>query len=158
MRATDAQMAPKAVGWDGYEWPTTYYWVYNLGQHLFDFNIPTGYAEVAGPWISANGFLQRWKFSEGLMYSYPGGTTQLWTDPMLITQRLNLSSADAVIDHFTRLLIGTTVDATRRQLLHDVLVSPRTGLFNNDPTDGGQNSRLREMIEQVLGFPEFDMQ
>jgi hypothetical protein len=77
---------------------------------------------------------------------------------MQTTLRLNLASADEVIDHFTRHLIGMTVDATRRQLLTDVLVDPSTRRFINDPANSGQNARLREMIEQVLGFPEFNEQ
>lgn len=158
IRMARAATAPKAGGWNDYEWPTTYYYVYNLGQQLFDFNIPTGYPEVGTPWISANGFLQRWKFDEQLMFAYPSARAQVWTDPMQTTVRLRLSSADEVIDHFTRHLIGTTVDATRRQLLTDVLVDPVTRLFINDPANNGQNARLREMIEQVLGFPEFNEQ
>ena len=158
IRATRASTAPKAAGWDGYEWPTTWYFVYNIGQHLFDFPIPTGYAEVGTPWISANGFLQRWKYDEQLSFAYPSARSQVWTDPMQTTLRLRLSTADEVIDHYTRHLVGMTVDATRRQLLTDVLVDPVTRRFINDSANNGQNARLREMIEQVLGFPEFNEQ
>lgn len=156
MRATDATMQPRVGGWSGYEWTTTYYWVYLLGQHLFDFPIPTGYPEVGTPWISANSFLQRWKFAESLMMTFPDPANQMYTDPFATTQRLNLTTADQVIDHFSRVLLGTTLDAARRQILTDVLVDPSTRVFINDPSNFSQNVRLREMIEHVLGFPEFN--
>src|SRR5207248_1425454 len=68
IRATNGSIRPKtdcgtatAPCWDGYEWPQAWYWIYNQGQRLFEYPIPTGYPEIAEPWISANGFLQRWK-------------------------------------------------------------------------------------------------
>jgi hypothetical protein len=72
---------------------------------------------------------------------------------MSIVNRLRLSDTNAVIDHFTRVLIGTTVDDDRRPRLREILTGSPTGTFN--AADGRQNARLREMCEQVLGFPEF---
>jgi uncharacterized protein (DUF1800 family) len=154
-RATNGTMAPNAM-WNGYEWPWMYYFVFSLGQRLFDFNIPTGYPERGGPWISANGFLQRWKFADDFMFLFPRAGQQVQVNPMADVARLGLPNADAVIDHYARLLLGGKMDATRRQLLTDVLVNPTTRRF--DPADGGQDARLRETISQMLGFPEFNEQ
>lgn len=141
-----------------YEYVETWYMVRAQGMSLFDFAIPTGYAEAGPKWISANGFLQRWKYTERLMNWYPPSNNDrpTWSDPMRITVRARLTKADEVIDHFSRVLLGMTLDPTRRALLRNVLVDPVTMEFN--PSQGSQNGRLREMLEQLLGFPEFNKQ
>ena len=159
LRATGASMAPNEALWLGntYYFPNAWYDVYNQGQRLFYFNIPTGYPEVGTPWISANGFLSRWKYADQLTNSYPGRPgTQVSVAPMATATRLRLTTADEVLDHFAKLTLGMPLDPARRALLRAVLVDPRTNEFN--PTGGGQDARLRETISQMLGFPEFNEQ
>ena len=144
------------LGWQGYEWPSMWYYIYLQGQPLFRFPIPTGQPEVASAWVNSNGFRNRWKYADQLMFLTPGNGYQIESDPLPVAQRLRLTTADAVIDHYSRLLLGITLDAQRRQILTDLLVNPGSGLY--DPADAGQTWRLREMISNMLGFPEFNKQ
>jgi uncharacterized protein (DUF1800 family) len=141
-----------------YDYQETYFRIYVMGQQLFDYAIPTGYPERAQKWISANGFLQRWKFADALMFYRPAPDRQTYTDPFAIVTRLRLTDADEVIDHFTRMLTGVSAESTRRTQLRAVLVDPVSGLFVPDPSNGAQDNRLREMVSQVLGFPELNQQ
>lgn len=156
LRAVEAELRPNGLGWQGYEWPSMWYYIYLQGQPLFRFPIPTGQPEVASAWVNSNGFLNRWKYADQLMFLTPGNGYQIESDPLPVAQRLRLTTADAVIDHYSRLLLGITLDAQRRQILTDLLVNPGSGLY--DPADAGQTWRLREMISNMLGFPEFNKQ
>ncbi|WP_310570745.1 DUF1800 family protein, partial [Gemmatimonas sp.] len=96
IRAVGGNLRPRP--WGGYEWPWLWYYVYDQGQYLFRFPIPTGYPELGDPWISANGFLNRWKYADDLMMLYPTDTTyQIYTDPMAEVRRLGLTTADGVL-------------------------------------------------------------
>ncbi len=156
LRATEGLMRPRTGGWGGYAWPWMWYFVYDQGQAMFRMPIPTGYPETALPWVSANGFLNRWKYADTIMFLTPGRSYEVETDPIVVMQRLRLTTADGVIDHWSRVLFGRTVDAPRRTILRALLVSPTSG--NYEPADAGQSSRLREMISNMLGFPEFNKQ
>ena len=52
-------------------------------------------------------------------------------------------------------ILYADVDPARAAFLRDVLLD---GQVEFDPADGGQNSQLREMVSQILGFPEFNKQ
>jgi len=138
-----------------YDLLESYYYIRNMGMDLFNFNIPTGYAEVAPPWVTANGFLQRWKFADSLMQWAPSATRPTWSNPMPLVQQVGLAHADEVVDYFTRLLIGTTLDGARKDRLREILLQ---GLPDFDPANGAQEGRLREMIANILGSPEFPKQ
>jgi uncharacterized protein (DUF1800 family) len=133
----------------------TYFWVRAMGMDLFNFNIPTGYPEVAAPWVTANGFLQRWKYADTLSQWAPSATRPTATAPMLAVQAADLKTADEVVDHFTRLLIGRTLEGPRHDRLRELLLQ---GLPELNPASGSQESRLREMIANILGSPEFQKQ
>jgi uncharacterized protein (DUF1800 family) len=156
LRAVEGQLNTNAAGYQGYEWPNLFWAVWSQGQQLFRFGIPTGYPEVGGPWISSNGLLERWKFSDNLMHSTPRAGAQVSTDPMAVLLRLRITDADAVLDHYSRLLTGGKLDDDRRQILLPLLVHPTTGRF--EPGDPGQTWRLRETISNMLGFPESNKQ
>jgi large repetitive protein len=154
-RAVGGQMRPAARGWQGYEWPRMWRSVSDQGMNLFGMTIPTGYPEVAGPWVSANSFLNRWKYADELLHRTPG-SDQVETDPFAGAQALGLDEADAVLDHYAKILLGTTLDDSRRAMLRSLLVNSGSGLY--DPADGGQTWRLRETLSNMLGFPEFNKQ
>lgn len=127
------------------------------GMPLFDQSIPTGYAERAPSWISANGFLQRWKYAERVAYLLSNPAGPVYYDPMAQTAQLQLVTADAVIDHYSRIILGKTLDDTRRALMRDVLVAGNpSGDF--EPGRASQGYQLRQMLSQMLGFPEFNKQ
>lgn len=156
IRATDGTAAYNPA-WNRGGYLELWYRVREQGMDLFDFAIPTGYPERAPAWISANGFLQRWKYTERYAYSLrdPAGPTYM--DPIGTAMRLDLSTADQVIEHYSRTLLGKQLDDTRRTLLRDILtLNSPNGEF--DPSWGGQENQLREMIANMLGFPEFTKQ
>lgn len=132
----------------------TYNWVRNQGMPLYDQPIPTGWEEEAFEWISANGFLQRWKYADRLM-QWSNDQRPTYVDPMSQALAADLTTADEVIDHFTRQLIGRTVEGPRRDTLRELLLQ---GLPDFDPANGSQDTRLREMIANILGSPEFNKQ
>ena len=155
-RAVGGTMRPAATGWAGYAWPWMWYFVNDQGMALFGMTIPTGYPEVAQPWVSSNGFLNRWKYADTLMHLAPGRSYEVETDPFATAQALGLDDADAVLDHFASILLGTPLDDERRTVLRALLVNSGSGLY--DPADGGQTWRLRETLSNMLGFPEFNKQ
>jgi len=153
LRAVEGQVNTSPRGfYDGYEWHDMFWVVWSQGQQLFRFGIPTGYPEVGGGWISSNGLLERWQYADGLMFSTPRPGAEISTDPMAVLQRLRLTDADAILDHYSRLILGGKLSDERRQILRPLLVNPGSGRF--EPADPGQTWRLRETISNMLGFPE----
>lgn len=147
---------PTAGGWGGYSWPLAYYKIRDQGMELLRMEIPTGYPETALPWVSANGFLNRWKFADDFMFRQTGRGNEMECDPFAVAQSLKLADADAVLDHFALLLFGRTLTDEQRALLRPLLVNASSGLYN--PADTGQPNRLRETLANMLGFPEFNKQ
>lgn len=133
----------------------TWYHVRNQGMALYEFDIPTGFDETAASWVSANGFLQRWKYADQLSQWRPGATRPTSIVPMTTVEAHGLQTADEVVDFYSRLLLGRILPEERRARMREVLLQ---GLPDFDPSDGAQDGRLREMIAHLLGSPEFQKQ
>lgn len=153
LRATDARVGARPS--DGALNRELYAWIRLEGMELFNYPIPTGYYEYASEWIGANGFLQRWRFADALSYWAPRDNRFTWIEPMATVAARGLTDADAVIDHYATLLTRGRLTDDRRQTLVATLTGG-TGVF--DPTDPGQDSRLRQVISHLLGSPEFTKQ
>lgn len=127
------------------------------GMDIFNFAVPTGFAERAPAWISANGFLQRWKFSDRLAYSLRDQNYAVFSDPMGALNRLEIQTADAVIVHYSKMLLGQDVDGVRHAMLRTTLIGTNAS-GEYEPGTGSQENQLRQMISHMLGYPEFNKQ
>ena len=150
LRATDAYVGPRIdTGEPTYR--EIYNYVYVQGMELFDYPIPTGYYEGGGEWISGNGFLQRWRFSETLSRWFPRDNRATWIDPMSQINELGLTDAKAIVRHYANLITGPDLTDERYQALVDILTDG-TGTW------AGNENNLRQMISHLLGSPEFMQQ
>ncbi|HEX8552673.1 MAG TPA: DUF1800 domain-containing protein [Abditibacteriaceae bacterium] len=110
-----------------------------MGQPLFAFSAPTGYAENSTSWVSAGGLVARLNFALDIASD---GVSNVQLDRTKLWERVDLNDASAIIDRLnTQILSGGMTPATRATL--------------QKQTADGAAPDPNKLLALTLGSPEF---
>ncbi|MBI4283411.1 MAG: DUF1800 domain-containing protein [Chloroflexi bacterium] len=124
-----------------------------MGQSLFDPYDVEGWPGGI-EWINSNTLLQRLNFANTVAIAR---SANFRFNPLEITQRLSLSSAEQVIAHFANLLLEGNISDEERSILTafgSVLDIP--GGFTNG-TSPVVDEKLRSLIYLILASPDYQL-
>lgn len=115
---------------------------------------PTGWAEAGFEWINTNNMLDRQNLGHELLV---GGDPNFSGRPLALLLDNGISTspgnAEAIVDFFSDILFGGALTPAERQAAIDYLNTDDKGV----PTPYS-NTRIRETVGAMLGFPQFEEQ
>ena len=116
--------------------------------------VPTGFAEDGASWLDTNNTLVRQNFGFDLATS---SNPVFGSDPPLLLTSNGISTApgnaEAIVDFFSDALFGGALSPAERQSAVDYLNTDPSGV--PAPYD---DSRIRETVAIMLGYPQFQEQ
>ncbi len=126
--------------------------VANIGMRVYENALPTGWSEVGADWISSGLLLERLKAVENMLRA--NNISNLQTDLLTYFRSNGATTSDTIVDFMIQRLLGETPTATLKQPL--VTFLDGTNGFNL--TDSDAVRRLRQTLELVMSYPQFQYQ
>lgn len=123
-----------------------------IGMHLFNRDDPDGWSEIGLDWIDTGALLSRVQFAQELADDDISG---LRWDAVAWANAHQLTTAEAVVDYFDRLLFEGTMATSNRDLLVRFATTDDAGTplpFN--PSRNDFERRLRELVGMILSMPQ----
>jgi len=108
--------AVRTTGADTNGGPQLHQWIARMGQPLYGFQTPNGYADVAENWVNTGALLERMNFALALVSNRIPGTR---VDLARFVSSSNGKALDKneVLDRFLRLIVGGEVSPQTRETL-----------------------------------------
>jgi uncharacterized protein (DUF1800 family) len=122
-------------------------------KHLPFFNeIPTGYSEAGGDWVSTGGVLSRQNWGVELATAPPSTTFYARIINLLNNNGISTAPGNAteIVDFLVEILFGGALTQQERQTAIDYLNTDATG--NPSPYD---DTRIHQTVFLLLGYPQF---
>ena len=124
-------------------------------QHLPYLNpVPTGWPENGEDWVDTNNTLERQNFG---IKAAAGSSATFGSDPITLLVANGVSTASgntaAIVDFFTDALFGKALTPLERQKAIDFLNTDDNGNVSNY-----NNTRIRDVVGFLLGYPQFQEQ
>jgi uncharacterized protein (DUF1800 family) len=127
-----------------------------LGMHLFTRDDPDGWSESGIDWIDTGTMLSRMQFGQALATDGVGGVN--WDVAAWLAAH-QLTSAEAIVDHFDRLLFQGTLAPSNRTLLIQFATTDEAGNpLPLTPNRADFQNRVRELVGLVLSMPQWHFQ
>lgn len=127
-----------------------------LGMHLFNRDDPDGWSESGIDWIDTGTMLTRMQFGQAL--STDGVAGVRWDAAAWLTAQ-GLTSAEAIVDHFDRLLFQGSMAPSNRSLLIQFATTDDAGNpLPLVPTRSDFAGRVRELVGLILSMPQWHFQ
>jgi uncharacterized protein (DUF1800 family) len=131
--------------------PGTHQWIARMGEPLYGFQTPNGYADSAESWVNTGGLLERMNFGLALASNRVQGTRVNLSSVTGNVNRTEVDKAKVMDDSLRTILGGDVSSATREALLKQLdqemvvnLPGPRTQM------DG---ARMQMDGERAMGGP-----
>jgi uncharacterized protein (DUF1800 family) len=118
--------ALRTLGADTNGGPQMHQWIARMGQPLYGFQTPNGYADVAENWVNTGALLERMNFALALVSNrIPGTRVDL---SRFVGDLSNGKTVDKekLLDRFVNLIVGGEVSAKTRETLLKQLNDPVT--------------------------------
>ena len=130
--------------------------VQDMGWSLLRYSNPAGYDDGTY-WISTQAMIARCNFAAEL--TQVSGTAGVWPrfDPAREVVRMNLQTAEEIVDHFLGILVDGDVPPQVRYSLYDFMNRADRG---SDPfvlTPAKINEKVRGLVHLILSLPEYQM-
>ena len=124
-------------------------------QHIPHFNdVPTGYSELGEDWLGTNNYLERQNYGLALALI---DTFEFGSDPAAFLNANGVSTApgnaEAIVDFLIDALFAGALTPAERQSAIDYLNTDSAGVPS--PYD---DTRIRETVAYLLGYPQFQEQ
>jgi uncharacterized protein (DUF1800 family) len=124
-------------------------------QHLPYLNpVPTGWPESGDDWVDTNNTLERQNFAISVA---AGSATTFGSDPVALLVANGISTAPgnaaAIVDFFVEALFAKALTGAERQAAIDFLNTD-----NNGVVSAYNNTRIRDVVGFLLGYPQFQEQ
>jgi len=107
----------RTLGADTNGGPQFHQWIARMGQPLYGFQTPNGYADVAENWVNTGALLERMNFALALASNRIPGTR---VDLSRFVSDMNNGTAvdkDKLLDRFVTLIVGGEISAKTRETL-----------------------------------------
>lgn len=130
----------------------------DLGMQIFEREDPDGFPEDGPGWMNTQGLLERIKYGQALTRGL-ARSGAAW-DPQSFFQRYQLTSPEALIEHFNRYFFQGHLQEDARRVLIDFANTDDECL----PSPWGfqgvaeQRRRLRDLTALLLAAPDFQFQ
>jgi len=124
-------------------------------QHLpYLDSVPTGWPESGDDWVDTNNTLERQNFAINVA---AGSATTFGSDPIALLVANGISTAPgnaaAIVDFFADALFAKALTGAQRQAAIDFLNTD-----NNGVVSAYNNTRIRDVVGFLLGYPQFQEQ
>jgi uncharacterized protein (DUF1800 family) len=142
-----AVSAVRTLGADTNGGPQFHQWIARMGQPLYGFQTPNGYADVAENWVNTGALLERMNFALALVSNrIPGTRVEL---SRLVSDAKGGATIDKqkLLDRFVTLIVGGEISAKTRQTLLKEL-SDQITLPPMPPAQTAANSPPANPFEQ----------
>jgi len=107
----------RTLGADTNGGPQLHQWIARMGQPLYGFQTPNGYADVAENWVNTGALLERMNFALALVSNRIPGT-RVDLSKFVGESRAGKSlDKNQVLDRFVRLIVGGEISAKTRETL-----------------------------------------
>lgn len=127
-----------------------------MGMHLFTRDDPDGWSELGVDWIDTGTLLARIQFAQELAGGRVSGVA--W-NAAAWAQARQLTSAEAIIEYFNRLLFqGAMAPSNRELLLRFATTDDDDNPLPFDPSRGDFGTRVRELVSLILAMPQWHFQ
>lgn len=134
--------------------------VANMGWALFGYTNPSGLPDGIA-WISTQSIIARANFAAELTQVSSGGgsgnSIQPTFDPFREIVANNLTSAEAIVDHYLRILVDDDVPLQVRLNLYDFMNRSDKGLDPFVLTAPKVSEKVRGLVHLILALPEYQM-
>lgn len=134
-----------------------FFWSYDsIGQALFSWHSPDGYPDDRGAWTGTMPMLQRWRHCNWLFgWHIDGGETgeDVYRLRPETKTPANLTTPSALVDFWSRRILGRLLPENERQSIVDFMASGRNPDFDL-PADQIAE-RLRHMVALICLSPSF---
>ena len=128
----------------------------SMGMRLFEYPVPTGFADTGDAWVSAGQLLERYKFADRIVFNSPGGN-RTSVQPLELALSRGAVTAEGVVAMILELTVGDDYTALERQVAMDVLTD--FGATPYDPANPQEaDARLRAVLGTVMSFPAYQFQ
>jgi uncharacterized protein (DUF1800 family) len=125
-----AVSAARTIGADTNGGPQFHQWIARMGQPLYGFQTPNGYADVAENWVNSGALLERMNFALALVSNRIPGTRVDLSRLMTNTKPGSSVAKAQLLDRLAGLIMGGEISARTRETLlkqlNDQITLPET--------------------------------
>lgn len=126
--------------------------VSSIGMRIYENALPTGWSEKGADWMSSGLLLERLKVVENMLRV--NTSSNLQTDLLTYFRSNGATTSDTIVDFMIQRLLGETPTAALKQ----PLVTFLDGANGFNLTDNDAVRRLRQTLELVMSYPQFQYQ
>jgi uncharacterized protein (DUF1800 family) len=128
--------------------------VENMGWALLRYSNPSGLNDGVA-WIDSQTLINRANFGNNLTMVTSGIGSRF--DPTREIVLNNLQSAEAIVDHYLRILVGDNVPAAVRQNLYDFMHRIDAGYQPFNFSANKVSQKVRGLVHLILSLPEYSL-
>jgi uncharacterized protein (DUF1800 family) len=142
-----AVSAVRTLGADTNGGPQFHQWIARMGQPLYGFQTPNGYADTAENWVNTGALLERMNFALALVSNRIPGTRVDLSKLLGDAQTASTLGKEKLLDRFVTMIVGGEISAQTRQTLLKELGDQIT-LPSLPPAEAAANTAPANPFEQ----------
>ncbi|MDO8937808.1 MAG: DUF1800 domain-containing protein, partial [Methylicorpusculum sp.] len=127
-----------------------------MGMDLFNYPVPTGWAEEADRWVNSGQLMQRWQFAGQAMMNKPTVWRNYWENPAQFFIEQGIETAEGVLGYLFELTLSHDYSKAEKDAAMAILTGNGTEKFYI--RDASADVKIRKVLALVLNYPAYQLQ
>jgi large repetitive protein len=137
-------------------YPSTRDLLREMGMDLFNYPVPTGWAEEADRWVNSGQLMQRWQFTGQAMMNAPATWRNYWENPAQFFIEQGIETAEGVVGYLFELTLSHDYSNTEKEAAMAILTGNGSEKFYIRDTSA--DVKIRKVLALVLNYPAYQLQ